>query len=192
MVLTKDIFIKLQDLYAQMDTAWDETAVTYGFQCNGCEDNCCRSLFFHHTQVEKAYLVHGFEKLDIALKTSILENAEQYIEQTFDRSGNAESKKILCPVNKKEKCLLYPYRPMICRLHGLPHQLTRPDGEILKGTGCNAGQFESKSYTVFDRTPFYQQMARTEMAFRSRTGQTGKIKETVAQMILSHTVFQIL
>ena len=187
MNITNDFFNELKNLYDRMDSAWDETALTYDFKCNGCEDNCCRSLFFHHTHVEKAYLMHGFKKLDNTVKAAIKKNARQYIEQTFDRSGTAESKKILCPVNKKGKCLLYPYRPMICRLHGLPHQLTRPDGSIIKGTGCNAGQFEAKSYTVFDRTLFYQQMAKTEMAFRNRTSQTGKIKETVAHMILSHT-----
>jgi len=181
--MTQKIFKSLCETYTQMDQAWDTIARNYGFQCNGCNDNCCKSLFFHHTKVEKAYLRHGFSLLDTKTQKKILGNAKNYLEKTFQEAGVEKSKKIMCPVNENGSCLLYPFRPMICRLHGLPHELCRPNASKIMGPGCDAGNFEDKPYIAFDRTPFYREMARIEISFCSTTGQAGRIKETIAHML---------
>ena len=183
--MTTDRFDDLRLLYARMDQAWDDVADGYGFRCNGCEDNCCQSLFFHHTQVEKSYLQHGFDTLDDTLQQSVLKRAGHYLEITFDQPENIRSKKMMCPLNNDGLCLLYPYRPMICRLHGLPHELCRPGFPPVKGPGCHAGNFTEKQYLAFDRTPFYKEMARIEIDFQKATGKRGKLKETIAHMLLS-------
>ena len=178
-------FESLKSLYKSMDNTWNKIAAQYLFRCRGCEDNCCKSLFFHHTYVEKAYLRHGLERLDQAVPNEILTRAEYYCEKTFSLSTEPESLKIDCPVNQNGLCLLYEFRPMICRLHGLPHELSRPGGEPVMGKGCDAGQFENKPYVKFDRTVFYQQMARIEIAFRQTRNKTGRIKQTIAQLLIS-------
>ena len=167
-----------------MDSAWDAVAQKYGFECNGCSDNCCQSLFYHHTHVEKAYLNHGLKHLATEKQKIILRRAADYVKITFQSHGHGHSKKIMCPANEDGKCLLYPYRPMICRLHGLPHELSRPGSAPVKGPGCDAGNFTAYNYIPFDRTPFYRQMARIEMQFQTSTQQSGRIKETIAQMLL--------
>jgi len=73
---------------------------------------------------------------------------------------------------------------MICRLHGLPHELCIPGATPVKKPGCCAGQFDDKPYIKFDRTPFYKQMAQIEMKFRQDFNKIDKIKETIAQMLL--------
>jgi Fe-S-cluster containining protein len=168
-----------------MDNAWDKIAADYHFKCNGCEDNCCKSLFFHHTYIERAYLRHGFNRLDQNKKENILEKAKDYCSKTFFQDGEIKSLKIMCPANENGRCLLYPYRPMICRLHGLPHEFRKPGCRPILGPGCHAGLFDDKPYIKFDRTPFYQQMARIEMVFRRDLNKSGKIKETVAQILVS-------
>jgi len=169
-----------------MDHAWDETAARYGFQCRGCEDNCCFSLFFHHTHVEKAYLLHGFSSLPQQEKDEIITQAEDYCKITFksDDSGEPASRKAPCPLLLDGRCRLYQFRPMICRMHGLPHELHKPGYQAFKGPGCEAGRFDRNDYIPFDRTPFYRNMAAIEMKFRSNTQKNGKIKETVAQMLV--------
>lgn len=167
-----------------MDLAWKKTADQYLFQCNGCEDNCCKSLFFHHTYVEKVYLRHGFEQFEPETKRRILKKASEYCHITFPTSGEVKSHQILCPLNEKGLCILYPYRPMICRLHGLPHEIRRPGFDPLMGKGCEAGRFNEKTYIPFDRTPFYQKMAQIEADYRKKLNVKDKIKETVAQMLL--------
>ncbi len=168
-----------------MDTAWKKIADSYQFQCNGCEDNCCRSLFFHHTHIEKAYLLYGFDQLDQKKKKAALERAEDYFQKIFPADGEIKSLKIMCPLNENEKCIVYPYRPMICRLHGLPHEIRNPGSNPLMGKGCESGRFNKKAYIPFDRTPFYQNMVQIESDYRITSKRNGKIKETIAQMLLS-------
>ncbi|MFH2093034.1 MAG: hypothetical protein ABIJ31_11785 [Pseudomonadota bacterium] len=182
--MTDKSFASLINLYKDMDTAWDTVAKAYSFQCSGCTDNCCKSLFYHHTHIERAYLLHGFRQLPLDRQRHILTLANEYCEKTFHQENSIKSLKILCPVNENGQCLLYPYRPMICRLHGLPHELNPPGYEPIKGPGCKAGQFEIQPYIPFDRTPFYQQMARIESDFRQHQNQSEKMKMTVAQMLL--------
>ena len=170
-----------------MDKAWDKTAEHYHFQCNGCEDNCCKSLFIHHTYIEKAYILKGFQTLDNQMKSQVMENAHIYCDKTFSQENEIKSIKIMCPLNIEGLCILYDYRPMICRLHGLPHELCKPGFQSVKSPGCDAGKmaFNSKPYFPFDRTPFYQKMAAIEMDFRQTFQKTGKTKKTVAQMLVS-------
>lgn len=178
-------FTPLTDLYKRMDDCWDDVARSYAFECSGCEDNCCQSLFFHHTHIEHDFLRHGFKQLPAEQQRMMLQRAKDYCTTTFADSNTSESLKILCPVNEGGQCRLYPYRPMICRLHGLPHELNRPGFETLKSPGCDAGYFDSKPYVTFDRTPFYQQMAQVEMAYRQAENRSGKLKMTVAHILLS-------
>ncbi len=174
----------MHSLFESMDRAWDEVANAYNFQCTGCEDNCCHSLFFHHTHVEKAYLIYGFSQLDAEKRRQIIDRAKTYCDTTF-KGPDPVSKKIPCPLLVKGRCGIYPFRPMICRMHGLPHEIHRPGHPPIKGPGCAAGAFENTTYIPFDRTPFYKEMAAIEMAFRQSQGKTGKVKETVAQILLS-------
>jgi len=175
----------LSNLYQLMDDAWSRIAALYQFQCNGCQDNCCKSLFFHHTHIEKVYLRHGFDQLESDRKNDILNKAEDYCRKTFLADGEIKNLKIMCPLNEKSRCILYPYRPMICRLHGLPHELRKPGSNPVIETGCRAGRFDSQSYFKFDRTLFYQKMAHLEIYYRQTSKKKGKINETIAQMLIS-------
>jgi len=193
--MSNQFFKLLETLYAQMDHAWDDIAAQYSFICNGCDDNCCKSLFFHHTHIEKQYLLLGFSKLSNAVQKSVIEKSENYYNQTFlKNNGQGEqieekfivSKKIFCPANTNGNCILYPYRPMICRLHGVPHEVKKPGTPIITSPGCQAGGFDAKSYQPFDRTQFYREMAQIEMNYRQHTLNYSKIKESIAQMLMPY------
>ena len=178
-------FSSIIALYEKMDAAWNATAEKYGFTCNGCHDNCCATLFFHHTHMERAYLRQGFKTLGPALKKEIRKNAKQFIQAMTETKDSTETIRIMCPANKDGRCVLYPYRPMICRLHGIPHQLTKPGKPTVKAPGCHAGEalFNAADHP-FDRTPFYQEMSLAEMQFRRTHGKTQRIRQTIAQMLL--------
>jgi hypothetical protein len=183
--MTQYDFSLLIRLYEKMDAAYDQVADRYGFHCTGCADNCCTSLFFHHTFIEKAFLVQGFRQMDTIRKQTVRTRAADYVGQTFAGGHAGRSLKLMCPLNLRGRCTLYAFRPMICRLHGLPHELHPPGRQSIRGPGCDAGQFDGKPYIPFDRTPFYMDLAAREQAFKKRHNLTGRPRLTIAQMLLN-------
>jgi len=179
-------FNDLKSLYARMDRRYDEVADTYGFHCSGCADTCCLTRFFHHTLIEFLYLRKGFADLDEQVREDVRHQASDVNEKILQAEDSGRVPRILCPLNRKGLCILYEYRPMICRLHGIPHEFKHPVRNKIFGPGCH--EFEAQcgqmQYLAFNRTPFYQQMAHLESRLRENTGMSEKIKKTVAQMLV--------
>jgi Fe-S-cluster containining protein len=177
-------------LLAQMDAAYSRMAKNAGFVCNGCEDNCCLTRFFHHTLMELLYLQSGLAALPPLQQRRIRDRAQAAARQMDALEQHGRPVRVMCPLNEQGRCALYAYRPMICRLHGIPNALHRPDGRILTGPGCDAYYLQCgpEGRDPLDRTPLYTAMADLERRLRRRLGFSGKIKLTVAQMILKDSV----
>lgn len=179
-------FERLQNTFVDMDVAYVKASEHYGFQCNGCEDNCCRTRFYHHTYLEYLYIGKGFENLKSPEQNAILAGAKDVCRQSELADKQGLPVRLMCPLNKEGLCTLYHHRPMICRLHGIPHELRKPGQPVIHGAGC--GDFDKRcgdiSYFRFDRTPFYFEMAKLENEFKQAFGITGKIKMTIAEMIV--------
>lgn len=180
-------FTRIQAIYEQMDGEYAAAANHYGFQCDGCVDNCCMTRFYHHTIIEYRYLMAGVVRLSKAHQQEAFETAEKVVADTRQADKSNHPVRLMCPLNHEQLCRIYPFRPMICRLHGISHQLRRNDGLILRGEGC--GQFDEhsrgRSEYVFDRTPFYRKMALLEKDVRQATAFTQKFKMTIAEMLLA-------
>jgi len=183
-----NIFLdRLQDIFAAMDPAYTRVAEQYQFQCDGCPDNCCLTRFYHHTYLEYFYLCRGFETLDVHQKSEIQVRAAEVCRETATADEKQLPVRQMCPLNHDSLCTLYPYRPMICRLHGIPHELQKPGQKVIYGPGCSTfdERCSNKPYTQFDRTPFYIGLARLENEFKQSVGGAGKLKMTVTEMIVS-------
>jgi len=176
---------RLEGIYKKMDEKYNETANHYGFCCPGCEDNCCFTRFYHHTFAEYLYLQKGFEKLERGNRGEIQERAFSVCRQMGELDKAGLPVRLLCPLNYEGMCILYEYRPMICRLHGLPHEIIMPGRVKKTGPGC--GEFNArcsdKEYLKFDRTLFYTEMAGLEKDFKEAFGISERIRMTVAQML---------
>jgi Fe-S-cluster containining protein len=177
---------QLQALFAAMDRKYAEVAESYGFVCRGCEENCCLTRFYHHTYLEYHYLLKGLEGLPDARQREISQRAEQAERQSAAAEASGMPVRVMCPLNSDGQCALYRFRPMICRLHGVPHEFERPDGRRLFGPGCEAFTILSRSIApvYLDRTLFYGRLAALEKAMRQALGIEGKFKQTIAQMLL--------
>lgn len=182
----------LRDLFQDMDESYDTVAGKYGFVCTGCTENCCLTRFHHHTLLEYLYLMEGIRKLGMEDRQAIRQRALTADRQLTDADRKGRALRVMCPLNVDGRCRLYPHRPMICRLHGIPHELHPPNRRIVRNPGCDAFFDQCRArgktdYIPFDRTPFYRRMATLERQLRQATGYEGKIKLTVARMVISIT-----
>lgn len=119
----------------------------------GCS-SCCRGLF-DITLLDAFFLKKGFDMLPVAVRQPILAQAEErcaalrsawpdlappYIlnvrpEEEWDALMPDEDE-TPCPLLAKDgTCLVYAYRPMTCRLHGIP--LIDTSGEMFHDEWCS-------------------------------------------------------
>lgn len=180
-------FKRLETLYAQMDTAWEKAAAHYGFVCRGCANSCCATEFYHYTYIEIHYLLKGVETLKAPMIKTIREKAKAACTAIAEAKATGQPVRVMCPLNNNGLCRLYKYRPMICRLHGIPHELKKPEATPVRHPGCTDGTplFNAGTYYRFDRTPIYAEMAKLEMEYRSSTDNQARIRQTIAKIIAS-------
>ena len=176
-------FSKLKALYAEMDRQYERAASYYGFVCRGCDENCCRTRFYHYTLLEYLYIIEGFKRLSAEIRRESRNRALRvYNKMTEENTPFGQ----MCPLNFEERCILYEHRPMICRLHGIPHEFRKPGSATQYHQGCNAfhHRHQGKSYFAFDRTPLYFKIAQLEKDIKAAMKMTNKIKLTVAEMLI--------
>lgn len=175
-------------LYHDMETAYDQSAGALNFSCSGCPDNCCDSYFLHHTYTEWAYLWQGLKTLERDQLQTIRQKAAEYVALSEASLANGERPILMCPLNLDGRCILYRYRLMICRLHGVPAILTRPDGQKIEFPGCFRCQEHVAAFTVvepLDRTRFFRRLVELELRLSRHSGTTlPRPKLTIAQMIV--------
>lgn len=183
----KPFLDRLKGLFCEMDRAYDTAAARYGFECSDCADNCCLTHFYHHTYAEYLYIQAGVSKLGPQQRRRVLKRASDVVKQAEAADRKHHPLRLMCPANAAQRCLIYAHRPMICRLHGVAHQLISPRGETLEGPGCEefSVRCAHKAPRPLDRTPFYLALSRLERDLRQRLGVNAKIKMTVAEMIVA-------
>ncbi len=178
---------KMRALYERMGGAYDLAASCYGFSCRGCEENCCEERFYHHTLAEYLYLMKGIQACDDLKRKDIFERAREVgsLYMLHDRGGQAQ--RVMCPLNMDGLCSLYEYRLMICRLHGVPYKMRRPDGIETQAAGCHLIDWDMSSperaECMLDRTDLYRELSAIEIELRRSLGFGHRIKLTIAEMI---------
>jgi len=180
-------FDRLATIFDAMDAAYEKAARYYEFACSGCEESCCLTRFYHHTLLEYAFLQKGYECLGEDEKKRAVEQAAACCRAYASSDEQGTKARIMCPLNVEGRCGVYQFRPMICRLHGIPHELHAPGRDTQYGPGCDcfATQSDGRNYHPFDRTPFYKEVAELEKNFRGMLGSTDKFRMTIAEMIVT-------
>ncbi len=136
-MINKELLENYETLVQEAEFAFRDIAerckeqVTCKVQCA----DCCHS-FFGLFPIEAAYISHQFPKLDRRVRKEVLERAAQAEQKLIDldkelqeKFGDDEEKKlkeaaklrVRCPLlSDEDKCLLYQYRPITCRVYGMP------------------------------------------------------------------------
>lgn len=188
-IISPELAARLAALYKRMAGAYDLVASELAFTCEGCPDNCCDSFFLHHTLIEWAYLWQGLQELPPASLDKIKARAKRYLSEATASMAQGERPQIMCPLNDDGLCSLYKHRLMICRMHGVPAKITRPDGQTMQFPGCFRCQELTggrEKVPEVDRTELYQELADLERQLVESTGRARpRIKITIAEMIVN-------
>ncbi|MFO7801511.1 MAG: hypothetical protein R6V55_04335 [Desulfovermiculus sp.] len=183
-----DIFRRLADLYARMEAEYDTLASRLGLTCAQCTDNCCTSYFQHHTYIEWAYLWQGLDTLEPEPRQAVLDRAQTNVRKAKDCLAQGQRPRLMCPLNEQGLCILYSYRLMICRLHGVPNQVRMPNGQTKQFPGCRKCQeltADMDRVPILDRTSMYIELAQLERDYLgSRRPHLPKVDMTLSEMLV--------
>jgi hypothetical protein len=127
----------------------------------------------------------GFETLAGAARLEVADKARGVLDTRRLHDLKYGAFRAWCPLCSGGRCLLYAYRPMICRLHGIGWAMTLPDGRVERGPGCAAFEAASRGRAVaLDRTPLYTEMAVMEKKLRVMLSFSGRINASVAEILV--------
>ena len=184
---SQSAIIRLRELYRRMDESYGEAARQTGFSCDNCDgEACCTVDLPIHTFTEKLLLKQGLASLEARLREEILIRCGEMVRAKAEDPRGAAYRNSVCALNFEGRCALYNERPMICRLAGIPHFITRPDGKTLERGGCVRYEKEfrpSGPDLKVDRSDLYREMAAVEVdAVRARGERTPP--ETISEVLL--------
>lgn len=184
------VFVKrIENIYEAIDSIYDMGKRHYNFDCNGCQTNCCETRFYHYTFSEGLYLRKGFYELTKEEQDKIIQRALQY-EEVYKKIN--EDERLMCPLNYDGLCVLYKYRPMICRLHGIPFEVQDISMSASFHGGCERFMSDransNYTYMTVNRTIFYREMAKIEEDLRRALSKTTPTRKTVAEILLTQEV----
>ena len=155
------LFRAYEQLTARADAAFEQVArdCPDAVRCRRHCDDCCHAVFGLFL-VEAAYLQTFFGglpsdvKSETILRCGLADQELARLQQSMEAQGQTgggvgdplASARVRCPLLSADKdCVLYPQRPVTCRIYGVP---TKVQG---KGRVCRFSGFEAGvSYPVFD------------------------------------------
>lgn len=171
----ENFFVRYEELLKTVDGVFERVKTEYP-DCVICKIKCadCCHALFDLTLIEALYINRRFrEKFDGRAREMMMERANQadrkihrlkrraYKDHEDGKSdeellNEMALERVRCPMlNDDEQCDLYEYRPVTCRIYGIP---TAIGG---KGHTCgNSGFVKGKSYPTVNMDALYQKLYR--------------------------------
>ncbi len=169
-----DIFARYEALVAEADAVFAHVRKTYP-ECVICEQGCsdCCHALFDLSLVEAMYLnkifaekiSYGKERSDILLNAADIDRRLVRMKRDFYRAAkdgkspegimaDAARVRIPCPLlNAQNTCILYEYRPITCRLYGVPLNISG------KGHVCGKTAFDKGgNYPAVNMTSIHERL----------------------------------
>jgi len=178
-----ELFREYEELLAIADQAFRRMEQDYGNEIK-CEIHCtdCCYAIFGLFLIESVYIKYHFDQLNDSEKREALLRADQadedlanlekrlavYQDDAQLQAYALARQRVRCPLlNDQQECILYPYRPITCRVYGIP---TAING---KARVCWKAGFErGESYPTFDLDAVYRHLYRLSRELLEKAGQT--------------------
>ncbi|MGB3210789.1 MAG: AmmeMemoRadiSam system protein A [Desulforhopalus sp.] len=189
-VLSEHQLRELEDIYDKLQQEYERVAGELNFSCTGCPDNCCDSYFLHHTYAEWAHLWEGIRKLEPTRQQALIARATSYLQQCEKALETGKRPQVMCPLNEGGLCVLYHHRLLVCRTHGVPAIITRPDGQAMRFPGCFRCQEivddrDGEEVPYVKRTALLRKLALLENELlHNKRHLLPKVKITIAEMLV--------
>lgn len=192
-VLAEQQIRELEDIYEKLQREYARVARVLDFSCTGCPDNCCDSYFLHHTYAEWAHLWQGLRQLAPERQQAIVARAKTYLAQCTEALAAGQRPQVMCPLNENGLCVVYEHRLLVCRTHGVPATMTRPDGQPLRFPGCfrcqeivdGLGKHSLSRIPYVERTPLLTRLALLENELLdNKRHLLPRVKMTIAEMLV--------
>ncbi|MCF8011465.1 MAG: YkgJ family cysteine cluster protein [Clostridiales bacterium] len=168
-MINNNLFEQYKGLVVEADNKFDEVCKDNSalVKCGpGCAD-CCYSVFGVFL-IEAVFIKHHFDKLDRKYRREAYSRSLKYDKKLQDIEKKLQvynnnltlkadimgRKRIRCPLlNDQNLCILYPYRPVTCRVYGIP---TVINGET---HSCWKSAFKKdQSYEAYDMDSLYKKL----------------------------------
>ena len=175
-----------RQLLQQADDWFDHCLDVQGQQMacrRGCS-GCCRGLF-DITLLDAYLLQQGFNTLTTEQQNGVLALVDQRVHQLQHQWPEFQSPYILnhlphqqwqempeddltpCPLLDADGlCMVYQYRPLTCRLHGVPH--VDIDGELFSESYCSLNFTDIDPLTLNELRGSFRQLFRREVELLSQ------------------------
>jgi hypothetical protein len=189
-VLAEQQVQELEDIYDKLQQEYARVAGVLDFSCSGCPDNCCDSYFLHHTYTEWAHLWRGLRRLDLQRQQALIARAKSYLAECTEEMAAGRRPQVMCPLNEDGLCVVYEHRLLVCRTHGVPATMTRPDGQTLRFPGCFRCQeivdgLAEQPPPHVERTPLLKRLALLENELLdNKRHLLPRVKITIAEMLV--------
>ena len=160
-------------------------------QCKVHCSDCCHAVFGLFL-IEAVYLKMHFDRLGRSQRRSILSRCHRADKELFRIQKNLKvgndsleegsdllgKARVRCPLlNNMEECELYPYRPITCRVYGIPTSIRG------KARVCGKSGFENGIvYTTFDLDNVYRELYQLSRNFLEKAG---SIDPRQAELLIS-------
>lgn len=145
--------------------------------------DCCNAIFGLFP-IEAAYINYHFFRLDRKVRRDALRRAEKAEGEilkakdslkVFDEDPKMKvygigKQRVRCPLlSDKEECVLYEYRPVICRIYGVPYSLHKGKKELAYVCGMSGFEAEA-SYPTVKLDNLYQKLVTLSVEMLEEAG----------------------
>ena len=186
------LFEPYDDLVTSADQAFQRMAGEFsdGIKCEIHCSDCCHAVFGLFL-IEAVFLKHDFDQLDEEDRKAALKRCDEAdkelekLERTFEtfegdpqmRAYSMARARIRCPLlADNNECILYPYRPITCRVYGIP-TLIQGVPRVCGKAGFKKGQ----AYPTFNLDEVHRELYRLSTELLERSG--GKDLERASLLI---------
>ena len=177
-----DRFPSDMNLVAKADHAFQKMEKEYGacIKCKRYCSDCCHAIFGLFL-IEAAFIQHHFNQLSPKLRREAIlrasksdkdlrkieEKLKAYEDDPHMKSFALSKERVRCPLlDQNEECILYPCRPITCRVYGIP---TAIHG---KAHICGKAAFKGgESYPTFDLDAAYRELYQQSKELIQKSGQ---------------------